>query len=99
MYGLLKKLVANKQCIHEWAFSEEVFMVEVTEKEEIGKATLEGQGFLYILMQIHKSWTSYSKLGFSTRLEKGWSNLDQKGLLPNPHMSLVSQSPSCLITT
>jgi hypothetical protein len=30
-------------------------MAKITEEEEIGIGALEGQGFQYILMQIHKS--------------------------------------------
>jgi hypothetical protein len=65
-------------------------MVGVTKEEEIGTGALEGQGFLYISMQTHKSLASYSKLDFLTGLDKEWSNLGQKGLLSKSHMSLVS---------
>ena len=64
MYGLLKKLAANKCFIQGWFSLVEEAMVRITREEEIGTGALEGKGFPYILMQIHKSWTNYSKLGF-----------------------------------
>ena len=64
-------------------------MAGITEEEEIGTWALEGQGFLYILMQTRKILASYFKLDFLTGLDKEWSNLGQKGLLSKPRMSLV----------
>ena len=93
MYGLLKKIVANKRFIQERASSVEEAMNKITGEEEIGTGALKGQGFLYILMHTHKSWASYFKLDFLTRLGKEWSNLGHKGLPSKPHMSLVSQCP------
>ena len=45
MYGLIKKIVSNKPCIHEWASSAEEFMAEIIGEEEIGIEALEGQYF------------------------------------------------------
>jgi hypothetical protein len=74
-------------------------MVGVTKEEKIGTGALECQGYLYTLMQTRKSWATYFKLDFLTGLGKEWSNLGLKGLLSKPHMSLVSQCPSCLTKT
>jgi hypothetical protein len=73
-------------------------MVGETEEEEIGTRALQGQGYLYTLMQTHKSWDNYSKMNFLTRLGKEWSNLCQKrppfqashvsGIPVPPHVSL-----------
>ena len=68
-------------------------MTNITEEEEIGIGALEGQGSLYTLMQTCKSQARYFKLDFLTGLDKEWSNLGQKRLPSNPHMSLVSQFP------
>jgi hypothetical protein len=68
-------------------------MVGVIEEEEIGTGALEGQGFLYILMQTRKSLASYFKLDFLTGLDKECSKLGQKGLPSKPHISPVSYSP------
>jgi len=55
MYGLFKKLVANKHCIQEWSSSTEEAMEKITREDEIGTKALEGQDFRYILMHIHES--------------------------------------------
>jgi hypothetical protein len=50
-------------------------MARVNKEEEIGTGPLEGQDFLYTLMQSRKSYANYFKLDFLTGLEKEWSNM------------------------
>jgi hypothetical protein len=45
------------------------------------------------LMYTRKSWDTYFKMDFLTRLGKEWSKIGQEGLPSKPHMSLVSQFP------
>jgi hypothetical protein len=78
-------------------------MVGVTEEEEIGTGALEGQGFLYILMQTRKSWASYFKLDFLTGLGQGvvqprperppFQAPHVPGIPVPPHVSLQPEVP------